>query len=1204
MDSKYNQVVDERTRLPATVEPSPIKVSLDKPLPSPTHSPLNHSTHRRTPSNASQVSNKSLPPEPKTPERLYGYGRMMESAGLPSTKSTPHLPRNSNELENMDQLPGLPEKPISRTHQRAPSNGSQFSFTISLAQESIPPTFNDFDGVHHPASQLAQPPLPKNKIGGIALRRIPSNSSQLSTQLSPINTRRSFESLRSARMIQATSTDRTHSLSSNYSLDIPPSERSLTPTRLRAPIVYPALLSRVALAFRQRITLNTRNKDSLSYTDCFDGREAVDVLAQIIRTTDRNLALLVGRALDSQKFFHDVTYDHRLRDSATELYRLRENVTVAPPLPPDDDLPPESPVTPSPEQLLEEEGDLPNGVFTLLTDCYSPTCTRSKLCYSIACPRRLEQQARLNLGGGLNRSVSQMSNHEVQQDQRLWIHSVPKEIADSVSSEERKRQENIFELIYTEKDFVSDMEYLREFWIRPLLTTNIIPEDRRDKFVHDVFYNILEVHAINARMCDALQKRQNAYAVVDQIGDLLLDHVVNFEPFVRYGAHQMIGKYVFERERAVNQLFAQFVHEIERRPESRKLELNGYLTKPTTRLARYNLLLGQILKHTPEGHPDHVNIPRVMEIIREFLNRVNVETGKTENRFNLEQLHERIVFKAGSEPVDLHLLDSHRQLILKGPLNRKGGDQNSDLQVFLFDHMLVFTKIKIIHKFEQYRVHKYPIPLELLQVSCPDQHHHGRRPSSILPYSRSTPNIATPPTTTKTEMKTGYPIMFVHLGRKEATPLTLYAPTQMGRRQWLDKIEKQRKMIFERTRIFATNSLSEKHFPSHNKVNCSTTFENGKKIIYGTNFGLSVGTPGSSNKQLQYVLTIEKVSQVEVIEEARIVLVLADRNLYSYPLEILDPDDTNPANRRGRRISSHVSFFKYGTCMERNLICVVKSNTLSTTIKALEPQLVSGSRKSRPSLGRLLRGGNDNLRIYKILYIPTESTSIHFLKTKLCVGCTKGFEIVDLETLNTQGLLDPDDESLHFAQKRENVCPIAIYRVRSGEFLLCYDEFAFYVDKNGRRTRRDWLVSWEGRPTAFAFLSPFVVGFEPRFIEVWNVYTGVREQVIQGTNIRCLTPNVLHGPIHAVMDDGDWQYVFSLSLSEKGMELAATTIERSKSAGTTTGKGGWKSKKLPATPPSSTWNPNAVPPQPPPHRAVPTSALSITSEGSDTSPLI
>ena len=70
-----------------------------------------------------------------------------------------------------------------------------------------------------------------------------------------------------------------------------------------------------------------------------------------------------------------------------------------------------------------------------------------------------------------------------------------------------------------------------------------------------------------------------------------------------------------------------------------------------------------------------------------------------------------------------------------------------------------------------------------------------------------------------------------------------------------------------------------------------------------------------------------------------------------------------------------------------------------------------------------------------------QSSSIHFLKTRLCIGCTNGFEIVDLETLDTQGLLDPADTTLDFVRKREGreaLRPLAIFRV-GNEFLLCYD---------------------------------------------------------------------------------------------------------------------------------------------------------------------
>ena len=90
--------------------------------------------------------------------------------------------------------------------------------------------------------------------------------------------------------------------------------------------MYSALLSRVAEALRSSITLSDIVKDGLTYKQAFDGRQAVDKIAHIIKTTDRNLALLLGRALDAQEYFHVVTYDHRLPDSPAEVYQFRTRV--------------------------------------------------------------------------------------------------------------------------------------------------------------------------------------------------------------------------------------------------------------------------------------------------------------------------------------------------------------------------------------------------------------------------------------------------------------------------------------------------------------------------------------------------------------------------------------------------------------------------------------------------------------------------------------------------------------------------------------------------------------------------------------------------------------------------------------------------------------------------------------------------------------
>lgn len=181
---------------------------------------------------------------------------------------------------------------------------------------------------------------------------------------------------------------------------------------------------------------------------------------------------MLGRALDAQKFFHDVNYEHRLRDSAQELYQFRDHhlnmrpksgVLVTTDSTSDFNIFLNSKEEGEATAAEKEDDSTPNGVFTLLTDCYSPTCSRDQLCYSARCPRRQEQQKRQKNGHQRGESHSYLMTHSQQEEEeRLWINTVPKTILDKLTKDEKKRQENIFELIYTEKDFVNDLTYLKE----------------------------------------------------------------------------------------------------------------------------------------------------------------------------------------------------------------------------------------------------------------------------------------------------------------------------------------------------------------------------------------------------------------------------------------------------------------------------------------------------------------------------------------------------------------------------------------------------------------------------------------------------------------------------------------------------------------------------------------------------------------------
>lgn len=947
-------------------------------------------------------------------------------------------------------------------NRRAPSGSSQVDLS----------SMSGFPGYGAPGSQTRTTSMASNGAGQDSSRTM----SMASTVAPSINA-----------PIDSDSTTVGHRTSVAKSIDSATTERPPT-ARRRSPVVNPAYLSKVGECFRRKIVVGDRMKNGLTYKNAFSGSEAVDVLSYIIRTTDRNLALLLGRALDAQKYFHDVTYEHRLRDSPNEMYQFRETLM----------------------EETQDEMEAVNGVFTLLSDCYSPTCTRDQLCYSIACPRRLEQVSRLNLKSppvGLKADQGTTDDDvDITDEQKLWINSVSKDVVESVSDKERKRQEVISEICYTERDFVKDLEYLRDFWINPLRKPGSpIPSQRREKVVRNIFGNIIDhpsIHTVSSRFARALTERQQKSPVVRNLGDIFLEFVPSFEPFILYGAKQMEGKFEFENERSMNPFFGKFVEEIERRKESRKLELNGYLTKPTTRLARYPLLLENVLKYTEPENPDKDDIPKVLTMIRDLLSRVNAESGKAENRFNLRRLNEQLRFRP-NERVDLRLTDERRELIFKSQLKKSPTDP-TEITSYLFDHAVLLVRVKQQGKTEEVKAYRRPIPLELLSIKEMEEVFPGtgmrRTSSSLLPALR--------PATQETKKGDGWSITFRHLG-KAGYELTLYASNQAARQKWLEKIHAAQQRLRARADFFDTNILSAGFFTSTNKVNCVTPFDGGRKLIYGTSNGIYVSDRKMKDQKPHRVIETQDVAQVDVLEEFQLLLVLTNKTLVSYALSVLDPNE-QALSKRPKKIQSHCTFFKSGICLGKRLVCAVKPSALSSTLKVYEPiDAMSKGGRSR-GFNKMFGSSHDELKPFKEFYIPGEASSVHFLKSKLCVACARGFEVVSLETLETQALLDQADTSLDFVARKEGVRPIHIERL-NGEFLLNYSEFSFFVNRNGWRARPEWKIDWEGTPSSFALSYPWILAFEANFIELRHIDTGA-VHIVPHKNIR-----MLHSSTHEIL---------------------------------------------------------------------------------------
>ncbi len=222
-----------------------------------------------------------------------------------------------------------------------------------------------------------------------------------------------------------------------------------------------SLLSTVALLLRANVPRGVQIKGSIDYPNSFTGKDVVSTLQELLiseavgsrhalvvsgdQSGVRQVALSLAKSLKNQLFFHEVDWgENELTDDVDEVYTFLEDSLADPGSAPDD---PDDwaaalnhnsafdvnlqlsvggvnggsgagPRRNKPTNRgMADLDELPNGVFTPLTKCYSPLCGSGRyVCYSPSCPNSATSPLRMTvtdsgsrsnkLGGGLDGGLS------------------------------------------------------------------------------------------------------------------------------------------------------------------------------------------------------------------------------------------------------------------------------------------------------------------------------------------------------------------------------------------------------------------------------------------------------------------------------------------------------------------------------------------------------------------------------------------------------------------------------------------------------------------------------------------------------------------------------------------------------------------------------------------------------------------------------
>ncbi|KAJ7463415.1 CNH domain-containing protein [Mycena galericulata] len=289
-------------------------------------------------------------------------------------------------------------------------------------------------------------------------------------------------------------------------------------------------------------------------------------------------------------------------------------------------------------------------------------------------------------------------------------------------------------------------------------------------------------------------------------------------------------------------------------------------------------------------------------------------------------------------------------------------------------------------------------------------------PSSILP-------VATPAVSkaVKGEFPTEiYELIIDHLGPDKPS---LYA-CMLVCRSWYPRSS----YLFSGSMICRPVRLVG--LPDSKKVTCAVPYKgNGGGILYGTADGIHRATEDGSDSRL---FAIQDVSQIDILEGINLFLCLAGGELMSMPLDELM---SGTATHTNRIPSWRASFFAQNTSTvaEGHRVCLVKSSSTSVTIKVLAVHINGEGIHTRPLLHS------------QDLWIPTtrEACSVQFIAPLKLVVIHGGFDIIDLETLDSHRMPEPSERLLKFIRKRDK--PMAVFRSLD-TLLLCYHKFAFHAD--------------------------------------------------------------------------------------------------------------------------------------------------------------
>lgn len=810
---------------------------------------------------------------------------------------------------------------------------------------------------------------------------------------------------------------------------------------------------------------------------------------------------------------------------------------------------------------INVSGDI-QGVLVDLTDCYSfdeshkNQTDLSQKCYSSLCPinKLIEHE---NLMKNTDISELQLGS-DWASHWRLTAQDMTIDVSES------KRQSFLFDLIKFEQTFIQRAECFievaaPEFIRQAKIILNGQNATVMKDFEQNIFSSSTSLCSIHQNLLyePLLRILVSDGKFIKRITDIA-DLYKSWSKEARKPLLAYMSAMPMIQDLLNNPALKAWDHTLRLNAKVKKLQVNGSLLLMSTFNSRYQQLPLQLMdvqKFFDESDEEYLALTEAIESIRRLGTRVNEMKVYADNIHSLQVIKGQLTWKSNIFQPNLHLNSMNRKLFFRGDLLRKGDLKINSSQVHMIalDNYILLTDKQKNQKSISMKISETPIPVDYLIVE-----NREKEAPSLGIKSNASQNLVS--LDVASEEVSSYPFKIRYAGRGKAESHTLITATEKDRQRWISVLQKAKLNATKRNLqgapfnfklidnsffayepaakltkfpILASNdpiSILARESPLsatsattfiNRQVQCSEMFNfmNGQFHFLGTTAGVYCFDEKNIWKK---IINMNNVTRLTVIPELNVVLVLANKMLRYFPLQLL----INLYYEKKEHVTSYqisnesIMFYEFGQHLGLpTLIVAKKKNTSSTTFKVFVLQEDNN-------------GILSTIEVVKKFYIQAECYGISIFNTSLAVHTQRGFEILDLQKLSPRTVpefpaSDTTTKKLDgYSRKKVSQTPDVIKKMTSHaiplgmfkltnnkEFLLVFSECAIFVNKAGKLSRSSMIrFDYRAKDIAFTDNNLFLVCEE--VIEIWSISDSTTSpnklaQVIPNKDIHLLNAEAL-----------------------------------------------------------------------------------------------